>query len=76
MREVNDNSNKMNEENQVTTEYCSINRSIDDHLYSDILKVASECTKTSEVAADMTCMNPDENVLYDNITNPLHLIKR
>ena len=66
----------MNEYYQTTTEYCSSNGNTDDHLYNDVLNVVSERTTTSEVDADMTYMNPDENVSDDNVTNPLHLFKR
>ena len=76
MSQVNDNSNKMNEYYQTTTKYCSSNGNTNDHSYSNVLNVASECTKTSEVAAAMTCMNTDENFSDDNVTNSLHLCKR
>ena len=66
----------MNEYYQMTTKYCYSNGNTNDHSYSNVLNVVSECTKTSEVAADMTCMNTDENFSDDNVTNPLHLCKR
>ena len=77
MREVNDNRKIiMNEDNQTTLEYNSVYGNTDNNLYIEILDVVSECTKTSEVVADMTYMNPDKNVSYNNVTNPLHLFKR
>ena len=76
MREVYDNSNKMNEDNQTTLEYNYVYGNTDNNFYSEILDVVSKCTKTSEVAADMTYMNPNENVSDENVTNLLQLFKR